>query len=799
MFVQKKKELSNQEKCLQMIHEIERDNLNLICVQCGANLPEFISINNGVFICKNCAIFHLSLPKEISNVIKNDYKELTFHEIKYIYFGGNKRLIEFIENEYPKLKLLPPPQLFKTRVMQYYRKRLKNIVKGIEDNTLQKPMIQFAYQLIDDIKGNDNDLVFNNNQKLTRNNNSVDSFFNFDNKRNHFISTVNLKKNLNKKEMANYVKYKKREGNHSFEKTNCKNNIIINNNYNIKLDKKVINKIKNLNGQKEEKENYNNLINNYNNNNENNNKHLTINVDNSNYFFSNIDNIYNKRNVTKLNNYYNKNIELQNKTKDGFIKANNIVLNQNDGYLTDGGKYYESNPQILNINTKIKGDIFQPFIPRKKLSRVRVGMLYCPTESNIQISDFNKHPSAKENTIYSKPINSGGVSKKICEFEKITKIQRDSLNLDKSKGKKSGDIIVKVINSNKKINRSYEKFKNKSLDNSDNEENINDNNNYKNNYDSNIERNNINSNNILEPSSSKNINILNSVSVKDINNSISNDIKKLPKNKTVLSKFNYKNNRKKINNYNTHKKFMTLDNIVEIPLKTNDIHEMPKNQEKISIDKIEFEIVPKETEIEINKPVILIKKKLENVITEIENLSDFNKNKITIKEKDNDKNNGIIQKILTLITDEKNNNTDNGKISGKIKKTQLTSKNKSTIDLDRKKTNNNLKQKKIHYRGKIMPTIEDKNKYSTELSKENATDNEINNIIDMKKNQKIKYYTSSKRINYEEPKEKSFLYKSKKTKSLSQSRENSQSNKNEINKKSIRNKYKKLKKRNKDN
>ena len=56
----------------------------------------------------------------------------------------------------------------------------------------------------------------------------------------------------------------------------------------------------------------------------------------------------------------------------------------------------------------------------------------------------------------------------------------------------------------------------------------------------------------------------------------------------------------------------------------------------------------------------------------------------------------------------------------------------------------------------------------------------------------MKYYTSTRKLKDEEPKEKSFIYKSSKTKLISKSRENSPSNKSDINKKSIRNKYKKL-------
>ena len=768
-----------------MLQEIERDNLNSVCVECGANLPEFISINNGVYICKNCAMFHLTLPKEISKIIRNDNKELTFHEIKYIYFGGNKRLLEFIENEYPKLKLFSPATLFKTRVMQYYRKRLKNLVKGIEDNTLQKPMMQFAYQLIDDIKVNDNDLSYNN-QKLIKNNNSVGSLFYLDDKQNKLITMVNNTENLNNKDTDNYDRYKKLEGNRSLDKINCKNNIIINNNYNIKLDKKVVNKIKALNEQKEEKEGkekYNNLMNNQTTNNHNN-KNLTINVDNSNYFSSNMDKRYNEKSESSSNKYYNSSIKPQSRIEDRFLKLKTNVLNKNNEYLIDG-KFINYNPKTLKANDKIKENIFYPLAPKKKLSGVTH---YSPTESKIKISYSKRYPSAKKNTIYSKPKNNC-IPKKINELEKTKNIKYENSYLDKTLEKKDEEVKTEKIN--KKISYFNKKFKNQNLDNSENDENINNNNNYNCNinYDPNIKRKDIISYKIKR-NSYNNDNTKNSNSLKNTNNSSSLDKKKLIKSTTVISKISYKKKRKN----NNHKKLISFDNMEEIPIKTIVTKEKPKNLKEISIDKLDLEIVPKETEIQINKQVMLIEKKLENIITEVENLSDISKKKISFKGKNKNKKNEMIQKILTLITDGKNDNISNNhkKNEKNVTKFRLSSKNKSTLDLERNTKYKFPEEKKTYNKEKIRPSIEN-NKYSTLIiNKEKNINNETNNTNDTKKNKKMKYYTSTRKLKDEEPKEKSFIYKSSKNKLISKSRENSPSNKSDINKKSIRNKYKKL-------
>ena len=64
------------------------------------------------------------MPQETSTIIKNDLKILNVEEIKYIYNGGNKKLLDFIDNEFPKLKKFLPQKLYNTKVMNYYRKNL---------------------------------------------------------------------------------------------------------------------------------------------------------------------------------------------------------------------------------------------------------------------------------------------------------------------------------------------------------------------------------------------------------------------------------------------------------------------------------------------------------------------------------------------------------------------------------------------------------------------------------------------------------------------------------------------------
>ena len=164
-FYKKKEESNSNNEYIKMIEEIKSEEINNVCFECGSSSPEFISINNGVFLCKECVQNHFNFPKEISTIIINDLCSLNSNEVKKLYLGGNKKLIEFINFDYPSLKQFPPNILYKTRAVDYYRKRLQfYIVGGIKP---LKPLFESAYQLIS----------LNNNVNLNNNlNNRKDLF-----------------------------------------------------------------------------------------------------------------------------------------------------------------------------------------------------------------------------------------------------------------------------------------------------------------------------------------------------------------------------------------------------------------------------------------------------------------------------------------------------------------------------------------------------------------------------------------------------------------------------------------------
>ena len=130
---------------IKMIENKLNDDSNNYCVECGNQDPEYISINNGVFICKECVPTHLKFSKNISKILNNNKNKLTLTEIQYLLCGGNKALLDFINNEFPKLSDFPPNVLYRTQAMVYYRQNLQYLITGGIPPI--KPSDKYAYKI----------------------------------------------------------------------------------------------------------------------------------------------------------------------------------------------------------------------------------------------------------------------------------------------------------------------------------------------------------------------------------------------------------------------------------------------------------------------------------------------------------------------------------------------------------------------------------------------------------------------------------------------------------------------------
>ena len=149
MKIKKDKQGSNDEKYKikeMKIKQILKDKYNKKCFDCKIGNPDNISLFNGIFICNNCTKnIHNKLNSNISLITENDLYKLSLKGIQYLYFGGNKKLFDFVNYEYPILKSINKKKFYMTKAMYYYRRWLKYLVNG--GNKPLKPPYEECYKV----------------------------------------------------------------------------------------------------------------------------------------------------------------------------------------------------------------------------------------------------------------------------------------------------------------------------------------------------------------------------------------------------------------------------------------------------------------------------------------------------------------------------------------------------------------------------------------------------------------------------------------------------------------------------
>ena len=125
----KKKEEPKKADKTNIIYSI--DEQNKLCVDCGAENPTKVSINNGVIICEDCSKIHEDLGPSVSFLknINDDYDE---YLISFIVMGSNTKFKRFLTKEQVDTSL-PVKKKYQTAALHYYRKNLKAKVEGKDE------------------------------------------------------------------------------------------------------------------------------------------------------------------------------------------------------------------------------------------------------------------------------------------------------------------------------------------------------------------------------------------------------------------------------------------------------------------------------------------------------------------------------------------------------------------------------------------------------------------------------------------------------------------------------------------
>ena len=422
------------------IREIIKEELNNKCMDCKSDNPEYISLNNGVFICKNCfKMYHIKFPINISRTIRNNLRNLTLKELHYLYFGGNKKMLEFMKYEYPKLIKINSLFVYKTVAMEYYRNWLKYMVDGGVKPI--KPDIEVAYNSIDDkIYKNNNNIISNNNNSDVITIDFFNDCYNYNDKFNNSITNF-IKKKPESNSNTNINNYKYDNNNiNRYRNPNEKPNyqrLIPSNNL-----KDFLNYYKTLN-----KNNYDKYI--YNNNNSNNSNNFnSINYNNNQY---NLNDNFSKTQINFANprrkkitdyedNNNNNNYDYESNRSNRMSQDNLIKDIDNNFDVLNNNKSECNFNIILNTNNKIlrafktnnriyikpKHNFIKSFDREPNLEK---------NQKNEEIND-NKNPNSNDNR----------------EVLKSIRVKRDTTNMrynfdDKNKDNK-GRNNEKNINSN---------------------------------------------------------------------------------------------------------------------------------------------------------------------------------------------------------------------------------------------------------------------------------------------------------------------------------------------------------------
>ena len=71
-------------KRFEFIKIISNQKMNNECFDCRKSDPKYISINNAIFLCEDCAQIHETFPKNISFVVYNNLGLLSNNYLKYL-------------------------------------------------------------------------------------------------------------------------------------------------------------------------------------------------------------------------------------------------------------------------------------------------------------------------------------------------------------------------------------------------------------------------------------------------------------------------------------------------------------------------------------------------------------------------------------------------------------------------------------------------------------------------------------------------------------------------------------------
>ena len=106
-----------------------KDPKNKHCIDCGNREVRFVSINNGVTLCELCAENHKNILGNNISFVRNIEEPFDDYLVKFFEYGGNRNFKKTLRKYGVDLDM-KKMKLYKTKGVDYYRRKLKAVVKG---------------------------------------------------------------------------------------------------------------------------------------------------------------------------------------------------------------------------------------------------------------------------------------------------------------------------------------------------------------------------------------------------------------------------------------------------------------------------------------------------------------------------------------------------------------------------------------------------------------------------------------------------------------------------------------------